>query len=186
LAEARRQIDAAGLGSRAVAPCAKISVIGSRITTSPGVLNTLLHALHNAHVEALHFACSNVCVAFVVAEADADRAERALHDGFAIARGRRPTEAIEFDPETGTVRVRGQLQRLGARQARLLRLLLENAGKVVDTEAAAKHLFDSASREDVTALRVHMHNLRKKIERDPENPQYIITVPNKGYTFTRF
>lgn len=32
----------------------------------------------------------------------------------------------------------------------------------------------------LVALRVHMHNLRKKIEEDPDNPRYLVTVPAQG------
>jgi DNA-binding response OmpR family regulator len=32
-------------------------------------------------------------------------------------------------------------------------------------------------------LKVHVHNLRKKIEKDPENPHYIVTERGLGYRF---
>jgi len=34
-------------------------------------------------------------------------------------------------------------------------------------------------------VRVHLHNLRKKIEDDPDTPRHIITVPEQGYVFVR-
>jgi DNA-binding response OmpR family regulator len=36
-----------------------------------------------------------------------------------------------------------------------------------------------------TLVKTHIRRLHQKVERDPDDPQYIVTVPGAGYTFTR-
>jgi len=88
---------------------------------------------------------------------------------------------ITFDAALCKVRVNGEERRLGSRQAKLLEFLVNNLGRVVEAEEAARHLFGADGREEIAALRVHVHNLRKKIEADPDNPRYLVTVPAQGY-----
>lgn len=95
------------------------------------------------------------------------------------------TGLLAFDAATGHLAVRGRVRRLGTRQARLLQLLIENAGNVIGVTHAAKTVFGKSGDEQIAALRVHIHNLRKKIEEDPNNPRRLVTVPSKGYLFVR-
>lgn len=65
----------------------------------------------------------------------------------------------------------------------LLRYLVMNADRVL-TRRQLSILFDgNAASYDGHTLRVHIANLRKKVEKDPEKPQYIITEPRIGYRF---
>lgn len=67
-------------------------------------------------------------------------------------------------------------------EARVLQLLLRNAGRVVTTEVLLQRLWpEEVAPED--RLHVHIHRLRRKIEPDPDKPQYILSEWGEGYSF---
>lgn len=163
----------------------RLCVVGAGIRSTSGIIYRMLHALELHEIEALHFADSNVTITVLVRQSDAREAERILHDEFALAPSAHAAAALQFDAATGFVRVRGRSIRLGERQQRVLSFFLERPGKVIDVETAALATFGGSSKEEIAAFRVHLHNLRKKIEEDPEHPRFVITVPGKGYLFAR-
>jgi DNA-binding response OmpR family regulator len=59
--------------------------------------------------------------------------------------------------------------------------LLVNRGRVLTTASIVEHVwgFSGAGNEDL--VKVHVHRLRQKLERDPQNPEYVKTVPGVGY-----
>jgi two-component system KDP operon response regulator KdpE len=62
-------------------------------------------------------------------------------------------------------------------------LLARNAGKVVTTDQIIARVWKDAPATTADTVRVHMASLRKKIEPDPANPQFIVTEPWVGYRF---
>lgn len=64
---------------------------------------------------------------------------------------------------------------------KLLCLLSQNVGKVLTHTYITKEIWGSSWDNDVASLRVFMATLRKKIEKDPANPQYIQTHVGVGY-----
>lgn len=176
---------ACGFTPVVVENCAKICIVGSAISAASGVLHAIMETLDESGVRPLQISDSNVTASFIVAEKDAVAAERAMHRIFTMRERVTADKRIAFDATTRIVRVPDRSEKLGTRQAKLLNLLLENAGKIVDIDTAARHLFGEATPTAIAALRVHVHNLRKKIEDDPVDPQYILTIPNRGYTFAR-
>lgn len=64
---------------------------------------------------------------------------------------------------------------------KLLCLLAKNAGKVLTHTYITKEIWGSAWDNDIASLRVFMATLRKKIEPDPADPQYIQTHIGVGY-----
>ncbi len=67
-------------------------------------------------------------------------------------------------------------------EAKLLYILVRNAGRIVTTEFLLKRIWPMEdARED--RLHVHIHRLRGKIERDPNEPFYILAERGLGYTF---
>jgi two-component system KDP operon response regulator KdpE len=60
-------------------------------------------------------------------------------------------------------------------------LLSANAGKVLTYDFILKELWGPAAKGDNQALRVHMANIRRKIEKNPAEPQYIFTEVGVGY-----
>jgi|SRR5579862_935395 len=174
-----------GLTWRCVPECAKLCIIGGGIRTTAGLFCRTLRGLGELGIPVLHFSDSNVTISLVVPDARGVQARRFLEALFAVGVGGSSDAAISFDATSGRVRVRGEQRRLGARQAKLLAFFIANAGRIVEAEEAARHLFGTDGKEEVAALRVHLHNLRKKIEDEPDNPRYIVTVPAEGYLFTR-
>jgi DNA-binding response OmpR family regulator len=108
-------------------------------------------------------------------------AETFLRDLFSNITASSTRRSISFDATLRKVCVDGEERRLGSRQANLFEFLINNIGRVVEAEQAARHLFGAGGKGEVAALREHMHNLRKKIEVDPDNPRYLVSVPAQGY-----
>lgn len=63
----------------------------------------------------------------------------------------------------------------------LLKLLIRYAGRVLTHQQMLKEVRGAGFQTETHLLRVHMSNLRRKIEADPSNPQYILTEPGVGY-----
>jgi two-component system, OmpR family, response regulator RegX3 len=70
---------------------------------------------------------------------------------------------------------------LTASQFKLLALLSEDPGRIVTRREILHRLWDTSSATDDHVCDVHISNLRHKIERDPRNPQRIVTVRGMGY-----
>ncbi len=74
--------------------------------------------------------------------------------------------------------------KLSVTEYKLLELLIRNKGQVLTRETILERIWDCYENYiDENTLNVHIRRLRKKIEPDPQNPQYIITVFGIGYTF---
>ena len=66
----------------------------------------------------------------------------------------------------------------------VLGILIFNHGKVLTHHALVKQIWGESSLEsDIQTLRVTMANLRRKIEQNPGQPQYILTEIGIGYRF---
>lgn len=63
----------------------------------------------------------------------------------------------------------------------LLKLLIHYAGRVLTHQQLLREVRGAGFQTETHLLRVHMSNLRRKIETDPSNPQYILTEPGVGY-----
>jgi two-component system, OmpR family, KDP operon response regulator KdpE len=69
--------------------------------------------------------------------------------------------------------------RLSPKEYELLRLLVQHAGKVLTHRFLLHELWDEPT--DTQYLRVYVRQLRRKIEVDPERPQYLLTETGIGY-----
>ena len=63
----------------------------------------------------------------------------------------------------------------------ILRLLLQNAGRVLTHRQLLRQVWGTAYESEMHILRVNISNLRRKIEPDPARPTYIRTEPGVGY-----
>ena len=63
----------------------------------------------------------------------------------------------------------------------ILRLLLQNAGKVLTHRQLLRQVWGTAYESEMHLLRVNISNLRRKIEPDPARPHYLVTEPGVGY-----
>jgi two-component system KDP operon response regulator KdpE len=73
--------------------------------------------------------------------------------------------------------------KLTATEFKLLAYLAANAGRVLTHQTILAHVWDPADADHVEYLRVYMRQLRRKLEDDPEQPQYLVTEPGVGYRF---
>ena len=64
---------------------------------------------------------------------------------------------------------------------KLLRVLSANANDVCTFEQIVAHMWGDANAGDAALVKAHIRHLRRKIESDPNNPIYILTVGNVGY-----
>lgn len=67
---------------------------------------------------------------------------------------------------------------------KLLLLLISNRGKVVTHSKISKEVWGYGETGDSKSIRVFMASLRRKIEKDPSSPKFIITEIGVGYRFT--
>ncbi len=63
----------------------------------------------------------------------------------------------------------------------LLRVLVQYAGRVLTHQQLLKEVRGAGYQTETHLLRVHMSNLRRKLEPDPTNPRFISTEPGVGY-----
>jgi two-component system, OmpR family, KDP operon response regulator KdpE len=63
----------------------------------------------------------------------------------------------------------------------LLRLLVKYAGRVITHQQLLREIRGVGYQTETQLLRVHMSNLRRKLETDPTNPAYILTESGVGY-----
>lgn len=88
-----------------------------------------------------------------------------------------------IDTERLEVWVRGELVGLTPLEFDLLVFLAKNEGKVFNRDVLLDKLWGYDYYGDTRTVDVHIRRLRTKIEEDPSNPKYIITVRGKGYKF---
>jgi len=90
---------------------------------------------------------------------------------------------LEIDLLRHTVYVKGCPVLLSAKEFNLLAFLAKHPEKVYAIEELYEQIWNAESLGDTRTLFVHISNLRKKIESDPSNPRYIVTVRGRGYKF---
>lgn len=73
--------------------------------------------------------------------------------------------------------------KLTGTEYKLLAYLASNHGRVLTHQSILTHVWGPADADHTEYLRVYMRQLRKKLEVDPERPQYILTEPGIGYRF---
>lgn len=79
------------------------------------------------------------------------------------------------------VLVKDENVHLTQNEFKIVGLLAKNAGKVLTYDAILKELWGPAARGNNQVLRVHMANIRRKIEENPAEPRYIFTEVGVGY-----
>jgi two-component system KDP operon response regulator KdpE len=75
----------------------------------------------------------------------------------------------------------GQEVHLTPNEYKLLAALVRNAGKVLTHRHLLKEVWGPNLVEHTNYLRVHMSQMRRKLEADPARPMYILTEMGVGY-----
>ena len=102
--------------------------------------------------------------------------DRATAGGGALRVG-----SLELDPYRHAVTVDGQPRQLTPSEFKILRLLASEPERVFSRREIMQHLWDSEYVGDQRACDIHISNLRRKVERDPDRPERIVTVRGIGY-----
>jgi len=113
---------------------------------------------------------------------------RALLRRTATSRDAIPAEVIESDGlrmDVGkrTVEAHGQPVQLTYVEFELLRLLASNPGRVYTRSRLLEALWGGSDYRDPRTIDVHVRHLREKLEREPREPELILTVRGVGYRF---
>lgn len=91
------------------------------------------------------------------------------------------TGQLTIDYDRRLVTVRGQDVHLTQNEYKILTLLSQYVGRVLTYDSILKAVWGSFPSKDNQILRVNMANIRRKIELNPGEPQFIITEVGVGY-----
>jgi len=118
------------------------------------------------------------------------RVRAVLRRAEAVSSG--PHELIEVDGRLKIdfgrreVWVDGSLVKLRPTEYRLLYHLVQNAGWVLTYDQLLSKVWGYEYRDEPHYVRLYINYLRQKLEKDPANPQYILTERGVGYRFVDF
>jgi len=95
-------------------------------------------------------------------------------------------DRLQIDFNRHQVIVDGRVIKLRPTEHRLLYHLVNNAGWTMPHETLLAKVWGHEYRDETHYLRLYITYLRQKIERDPANPEYILTERGVGYRFVDF
>jgi two-component system, OmpR family, KDP operon response regulator KdpE len=90
-------------------------------------------------------------------------------------------DRLTVDLTRHEVTVAGQVANLTPTEYDILRVLIQNAGKVLTHQQLTHLVWGNNFEADSHLLRVNISNLRRKIELDPSRPRFVMTEPGVGY-----
>jgi len=90
---------------------------------------------------------------------------------------------VRLDAERHAVTVNGQPVTLPLKEFELLEYLMDNTNRVLTRGQIIDRVWGSNYYGDTKTLDVHVKRIRSKIEPDPANPKFIMTVRGLGYKF---
>jgi DNA-binding response OmpR family regulator len=175
------------------------------ILTGHGSLETALKGMHMGIADyMLKTSSPQEVLARVMAALEKQQAQRrkdglyqTLHSVLNQLHGERPAEprpAAENQIEVGDLRlstwnqtayIEGRKLNLTPTEFRILVCLAQHAGQVLTYQQIVQFAqgYDADTYEASELIKPHIHHLRQKIEPDPANPRYILTVRGAGYLF---
>jgi phosphate regulon transcriptional regulator PhoB len=93
-------------------------------------------------------------------------------------------QGLHIDFPSCTVTVDGKKVGLSSREFKLLQFFTRRPGRVYSREQLLEHVWGDETFVEPRTVDVHISRLRAAIEKDKENPVYILTVWGIGYKFT--
>ncbi len=94
-------------------------------------------------------------------------------------------DGLRIDLSRRDVEVRGKPVQLTYVEFELLRTLAAHPGRVYTREMLLQALWGGSDYREPRTIDVHVRHLREKLERDPREPEFILTVRGVGYRFRR-
>jgi two-component system KDP operon response regulator KdpE len=95
-------------------------------------------------------------------------------------------DRLKIDFGRREVWVEGKLVKLRPTEYRLLYHLVQNAGWVLTHDQILTKVWGYEYRDEPHYVRLYVNYLRKKIEKDPANPVYLLTERGVGYRFVNY
>jgi DNA-binding response OmpR family regulator len=95
-------------------------------------------------------------------------------------------DRLKIDFDRHEVWVENKLANLRPTEYRLLYYLVQNTGWVVSHDQILTNVWGFEYRDQPHYVRLYINYLRKKLEKDPANPKYILTERSTGYRFVDF
>ncbi len=92
-------------------------------------------------------------------------------------------DGLRIEPARRAVEVSGDAVELTYVEFELLRTLATRPGHVFSRQRLLEEIWGSADYRDPRTIDVHVRHLREKLERDPSDPQFLLTVRGVGYRF---
>ena len=92
-------------------------------------------------------------------------------------------EGLVLDLAAHRVTIEDREVHLTPKEFDLLRVLMQGRGRLLTHRTLLKAVWGQGYEDDTRVLRVHLANLRGKIEPEPGRPRYIVTDPGVGYRF---
>ncbi len=93
------------------------------------------------------------------------------------------TGDLEIDLSSRIVKRDGNIIKLTATEYNLIALLAKNQGRVLTHQFLLKEVWGLGYQNETQYLRVFVAQLRKKLEKNPNNPKYLVTESGVGYRF---
>jgi two-component system, OmpR family, alkaline phosphatase synthesis response regulator PhoP len=90
---------------------------------------------------------------------------------------------VQIDIRSTEVMREGRPVALSAKEFQLLRYFVENRGATLSRDQLLREVWGYGGQPSTRTVDVHVAWLRQKIEKDPKNPQFILTVVGLGYKF---
>ncbi|MBO0768280.1 MAG: response regulator transcription factor [Solirubrobacterales bacterium] len=88
---------------------------------------------------------------------------------------------ISLDRSQREVSVAGEPVRLTFSEFELLDALMAEPGRLLNRQELLRAIWGDSAYRDPRAIDVHIRHLREKLEPEPDQPQYILTVRGAGY-----
>ncbi|HUX42718.1 MAG TPA: response regulator transcription factor [Rectinemataceae bacterium] len=101
-------------------------------------------------------------------------------------RGGKPEEpyssgGLVVDFEERCVNIDGEILKLTPTEYAIVAVLARAGGRIVTKAALLREIWGPIGELEQGSLRVHLSSMRKKMERDPSRPRFIVTEPGIGY-----
>jgi len=93
------------------------------------------------------------------------------------------TPAFTIDLAAKRVHRDGEEIRLTPTEWHLVEVLVRNPGRLVSQRQLLQEVWGPEYHDETGYLRVHMANVRRKLEPEPSRPRYFFTEPGMGYRF---
>lgn len=90
---------------------------------------------------------------------------------------------LQIDIRSTELTREGQPVALSAKEFHLLRYFVEHRGATLSRDELLREVWGYGGQPTTRTVDVHVAWLRQKIEKDPKNPQYILTMVGLGYKF---